>query len=349
MKIAMIAPVEEAVPPIRYGGTEVVMYNLIQQLVKRGHDVTLLATGDSKTSAKLVEIFPQSIRTLPASRDWLTRDSIKLMGLAKMIKYLSEHDFDVIHNHNGHIVMPFLPFLHAPMITTFHMPLDIPYQTIIFDAFKDANYVSISMNQRKKMPQLNFVANVYNGLDTSIFEFTPRAQETEPYFAFLARMSPEKGALQAIQIAKRTGMKLIMATKIDAVDQEYYEKDIKPLIDGKQIVHIGEISAHEKSEFLRHARALLAPIQWEEPFGLFFVEAMLCGTPVITMKRGSAPEVIKDGITGFVCETLDEAVQKAGVVGDLDRAACYEHAKNNFSAEKMTDGYLAAYERVMHK
>ncbi len=347
MKIAVLAPFEEAVPPIKYGGTELVAYNLIEQLVKRGHEVTLLATGDSRTSARLEAVFPTSIRVLPIAQDSSGREALKYLGVGRVLSYLSRHEFDIIHNHIGWRVLAFKDLIHQPMVTTLHSPLSIPYQQEIFRQVKDANYITISLAQRTPMPELNFVANVYNGLEVAKFPFTPVAEAKDPYFAFLARMSPEKGPLQAIDIAKRAGLKLVMATKVDTVDKEFYEKQVKPLIDGKQIVHIGEIGMDTKAQFLGNARALLAPIQWEEPFGLFFAESMLCGTPVITMKRGSAPEVVKDGVGGFVCADSDEAVQKVAQIDQIDRSACRDYAESHFSSEKMADGYLAAYEQAI--
>jgi len=347
MHIAMVAPVDEAVPPITYGGTEIVVANLIEELVRLGHQVTLFATGGSHTQAKLYELFPEPARSMPLAKNDRAREALRIVGVGKALEQLASEQFDVVHNHTGWRMLPFTALVKAPVVTTIHTTFVNNFEADLYAMYRDANYISISLNQRKPRPELNYVANVYNGIRAQDFVFQPRAQETEPYFAFLARMSPEKGPLEAIQIAKKAGVKLIMATKIDPVDQEFYETKIKQHIDGKQIMNIGEIGPREKTAFLGGARALLAPIQWEEPFGLFFVEAMLSGTPVIAMRRGSTSELIQDGVTGFLCETVDEAVAKIPQVDGLDRRACYDHALANFSAKKMAQDYVAAYEKVI--
>jgi glycosyltransferase involved in cell wall biosynthesis len=343
MKIAVLSPFEEAVPPIKYGGTELVVYNVVQNLVKLGHQVTLVATGDSKTSAKLFPVFPASIRKIPATQDAKNRDALKYIGVGKVVSYLNKNKFDVIHNNIGWRVLPFQSLLSAPMVTTLHGPLDIPYQQFVYGEYAKANYISISLSQRRGMPSLNFVANVYNGIEVGKFEFNDRPKD---YFAFLGRMSPEKGPVQAIEIAKKAGVKLIMAAKVDAVDKAFFDKNVKPKIDGKQIKFIGEVDHAGKVELLKNAKALLAPIQWEEPFGLFFVEAMACGAPVITMNRGSVPELVIDGKTGFIGKTNADAVKAVKNIGQLNRQDAYEHVAEKFSAMAMTKGYLDAYKKV---
>ena len=344
MKIAMLSPFEESVPPFKYGGIELVIYNLAQQLVKRGHDVTLLATGDSKTSAKLKAIFPESIRIHKDIQDISVRSAIEFIGVKRAVNYLNRNNFDIVHNHIGWLMLLFENLLNFPIVTTLHGSLNVPYQQIIYDEYKNSNYISISLNQRKPMPHINFVANVYNGIEIEKFQQNYNPQN---YFAFLGRMSPEKGPLQAIEIAKKAGVKLIMAAKVDVVDRKYFEEKIKPLIDGEQIKFIGEVNHIEKVQLLKNAKALLAPIQWEEPFGLVFVEAMICGTPVIAMKRGSVPELIIDNKTGFICKDIDEAVEKIDLINSINREDCYEHVKNNFSAEKMAESYIEAYKKVL--
>lgn len=346
MKIAMLAPFEEPVPPRKYGGTELVVYNLCEQLVKMGHDVTLLATGDSTTSAKLVPIFEKSLRSDPEVNAIDFRDVYKYIGVGKVIDYLQKNKFDIIHNHIGWRVLAMSQLLNGPTVTTLHGPLDIPYQQKVYGLFKDASYISISNSQRKPMPELNFVATVYNGLDIDKFKFFPEAKD---YFAFLGRMSPEKGPIQAIQIAKTAGVKLVMAAKVDKVDEKYFKEQVEPLIDGEQIKFIGEVDHAGKLDLLGNAKALLAPIQWEEPFGLFFVEAMACGTPVITMNRGSVPELVINNKTGFICENEEEAVAKVALIDTINRKTCYDHVNENFSSKRMAEGYLAAYEKVLQK
>jgi glycosyltransferase involved in cell wall biosynthesis len=346
MKIAVLAPFEESVPPKKYGGTELVVHNIVENLVKMGHNVTLLATGDSKTAAKLVPIFKQSIRKLPDAQDMNYRQALKYMGVGQVVDYLVQNKFDVIHNHIGWRVLPFAPILTAPVVTTLHGPLDISYQRHVYGQYSKANYISISLSQRKPMPELNFIANVYNGIEISKFKFYPKPQD---YFAFLGRMSPEKGPVQAIQIAKKAGVKLVMAAKIDAVDVAYFNKEVKPLIDGKQIKFIGEVDHAAKIELLGNSKGLIAPIQWEEPFGLFFVEAMACGAPVIAMRRGSVPELVIDKKTGYTCKTISEAVSGVKNIDKISREASYKHASTKFSAHQMTLGYVEAYKKAISR
>lgn len=343
MNIAILAPFEESVPPQKYGGTELVVYNVTEELVKRGHQVTLVAAGNSRVSAKLVKIFETSVREMPDATDMNFRNAYKYIGLGKVAEYFSQNRFDIIHNNLGWRLLAFEKILGSPVITTLHGPLDVPYQQKVYGTYKSSNYVSISLSQRKPMPELNFVANVYNGLDMAKFKFFPEPQD---YFAFLGRMSPEKGPVQAIKAAKAAGIKLIMAAKVDAVDKAYFEKEVQPLIDGEQIKFIGEVDHAGKVELLGGAKALLGLIQWEEPFGLFFTESMACGTPVIAMNRGSVPELIQDGVTGYVCNSQEEAVAAISKVGKLDRKTCYEHVLNNFSSVQMAEGYLGAYQKI---
>lgn len=343
----MLAPVEEQVPPKKYGGTELVVHNLTEELVKLGHEVTLFATADSKTSAKLVSIFPEATRVLPQSKDMEVRKALQLIGVGRVLEYLQRGKFDLIHNHIGWMFLPFVKCLDVPVVTTFHGFLKVTEESEIYRHYTDFNYVSISMNQRESAEtKLNFVSNVYNGIDVDKFKFF---SEPQNYLAFLARISPEKGVWEAIQIAKKAGVNLIMAGKIDPVDEKYFQEEIEPLIDGRRIKFIGEIGHAEKVELLGNAQALLAPIQWEEPFGLYFVEAMICGTPVIANKRGSVPEIIIDGKTGFIVNDVAEAAAKVREIGKINRRDCHEHVKNNFSSVKMTREYVAAYEKILNK
>ncbi len=344
MKIAVLAPLEECVPPKKYGGTELVVYNLVENLKKRGHSVTLFATGDSKTSVKLVPIYPKSIRLLPEAQDYRFRDALKYIGIGKIIIHLVKEKFDIVHNHIGWRLLPYETIIKTPIITTLHGPLNVPYQQKVYSIYKSSKLISISYSQRKPMPNLNYVANVYNGIDVKIFSFNDKPKD---YFAFLARMSPEKGPVEAIKIAKKAGVRLIMAAKVDAVDKEYFESKVKPLIDGKQIKFIGEVNHKKKVELLKNSRGLIAPIQWEEPFGLFFVEAMACGAPVIAMRRGSVPEIIVDYKTGYICRSVEEAVRKIKIIDKIDRRICREHVEKNFTTEKMTEGYLGAYRKII--
>ncbi|NTW14657.1 MAG: glycosyltransferase family 4 protein [Candidatus Moranbacteria bacterium] len=347
LRIALLAPVEEQVPPLKYGGTELVVYNLAQHLVGMGHEVTLLASGDSVSDAKLVPIFPKAIRTLPACKNSKVRQALTITGIGRMLEYLATHEFDLIHNHIGWLFLPFVGTLKAPVVTTLHGSLSNPDESEIYRLFSDAHYVSISRNQRESGPVgMNFLRNVYNGIEIPKFEFNPKPGH---YLAFLARISHEKGALQAIQIAKASGEKLVMAGKIDPTDVSYFEKHIQPHIDGDRIRFIGEIGHEDKVMLLRHAKAMIAPIQWDEPFGLYFIEAMACGTPVIANRRGSVPEVIVDGVTGYIVENVGEAVARIADIGKIDRLACRRHVERNFSAEKMAEGYLSAYREALSR
>ena len=344
MKIALLAPFEESIPPEKYGGTELIVYHLCQILSEK-HSVFLLATGDSETKAKLVPIFPRNIRKEKISQDMKVRDSLKYIAIAKVVQELKKINPDIIHNHIGWRFLPFAPFFKSPVVTTLHGPLNIAYQQLVYGRFKKFPFVSISNSQRKPFKVLNFAATVYNGIDIKQFHFNDKPKGG--YFAFLARMSPEKGPVQAIEAAKKAGVKLRMAAKIDAVDKEYFEKKVKPLIDGKQIKFIGEIKTSEKSDFLRNAKGLLVPLQWEEPFGLFMTEAMACGTPVIAFERGSVPEVVKNKKTGFILKTVGQMAEAIKKIGLIDRKECRKWVEEKFTAERMVSGYEKVYKKIL--
>jgi glycosyltransferase involved in cell wall biosynthesis len=343
MKIALVSPFEERVPPVTYGGIELVVSHLAENLTDLGHQVTLFASGDSKTRAKLVPVFPSALRASGRLKDRSLREAWRHVGAARVVSYLLRERFDVIHNHIGWDFLAFRDVFDAPIVTTLHGPLNIPSHQEMYRVYRDENYVSISFSQRRPMPDLNYVGNVYNGVDTDTFPFFSRPQD---YVAFLGRMSPEKGVVQAIEAARRAGVRLVMAAKVDPVDENFFRKKVKPLIDGRQTVFIGEVGHREKVKLLGNARALLAPIQWEEPFGLVFIEAMACGTPVLTFSRGSVPEIVEDGVTGFACRTMDDLVAKVGRLDDLDRKKCVERVRGSFSARKMTEQYLEVYRKA---
>ncbi len=345
MKIALLAPFEEAVPPEKYGGTELVISNLCETLIDYGHRVYLLGTGDSQTRANLISIFPQAIRKEKIASDLTLRNTLKYIGIGRVFDELLKLDIDIIHNHIGWRFIPFAHHFRVPTITTLHGPLDVPYQQFVYGSFPSASYVSISNAQREPFPKLNYIATVYNGIDLGQFDFVDKPGK---YLAFLGRISPEKGPRQAIEIAKRAKMKLKIAAKIDAVDIEYFKKEVEPFIDGRQIEYLGEIGPKEKNNFLKNAYALLSPIQWREPFGLFMIEAMACGTPVVVTDMGSAREVISDGKTGFVVSNnIDEFVGAIKRVQQIERKKCYDRVKELFTKEKMTENYLQAYEKIL--
>ncbi len=359
MKIALLAPFEESVPPKKYGGTELVVYLLAKGLAQRGHKIYLFAAGDSEKipGVTLIPIFPKALRKIKSASDPGIRETFKYLGLAKILKALQKRmsDIDIIHDHISWRTLFFRFLFLKPTLTTLHGPLNNEKVAFIFKKFKELKrlpYISISNNQRKPIPDLNYVATVYNGIDISQFSFNDRPQD---YFAFLGRMSPEKGPVQAIMAAKEAGVKLKMAAKVDAVDVEFFEREVKPLIDGNQIEFIGEIGPEEKNEFLKNARGLLAPIQWEEPFGLFMPEAMAAGTPVIAFKRGSVPELIIHGKTGFIVKpwnkkgqaNIEGLVKAIKNIDALDRRACRRHVEENFTAQRMVENYGKVYQKIL--
>jgi glycosyltransferase involved in cell wall biosynthesis len=344
LRIAQLVPFEETVPPTKYGGTELVASNLSDGLVARGHDVTLFSVGGSKTKAKLVKIFPQSLRAM-TGMDVRKRDSLKYVGVGKVLTAVVQGKFDIVHNHIGWRVLPFAGIIPHPIVTTLHGPLDIAYQQMVYKPYARLPFVSISNNQRKPL-KLNYAATVYNGIRVDTFDYR---EKKDDYLAFLGRMSPEKGPVQAIQVAKRTKRRLIMAAKVDAVDVEYFTKKVKPLIDGKQIKFLGEVGHTGKSKLLSHAAGLLALIQWEEPFGLFMAEANACGTPVIAMARGAAPEVIAHKKTGYLVHSNEEAARMVSKLGLIKPKDCRARAQAYFSVDAMVNGYVKVYQKLIRE
>ena len=340
MRIAQIAPLWERVPPPAYGGIELVVGLLSDELVRRGHEVTLFASGDSISLAKLESVHPQALRLDP---------TIKEFGIYEMLQmsrvYEQASEFDIIHSHMGCAALPYGNLVKTPTVHTLH-GIFTPDNEKLFSHARNQPYISISNAQREPRLGLNYTATVYNGIDTSKYDFYPEPQNP-PYLAFVGRMSPEKGPHLAIEIAKRTGWHLKMAGKVDAVDVKFYEQEIKPLIDGKQIEYLGEATHEEKCALMGGAAATLFTITWREPFGLVMTESMALGTPVIAMKMGSTPEVIAHGQTGFLCETVEECVAAIEPATQLSRKACREHVLNHFSVECMTNGYEAVYQKIL--
>ncbi|MEC4819875.1 MAG: glycosyltransferase family 4 protein [Scytonema sp. PMC 1069.18] len=340
MRIAQVAPLWERVPPPAYGGVELVVALLTNELVRRGHEVTLFASGDSISLAKLMSVHPRALRLDPSVQDTSVYQTMQLAQV-----YEQADKFDVIHSHVGYPTISYAKLVKTPTIHTMH-GIFTPDNEKIFGYGKQQPFVSISDAQREPRVGLNYVATVYNGIDVSSYKFYPQP-DSPPYLAFLGRISPEKGTHYAIEIAKRAGWHLKIAGKVDAVDVEYYEKEIKPLIDGKQIEYLGEANHTEKNILMGGAVATLFPITWREPFGLVMVESMACGTPVIGMKLGSTKEVIVHGKTGFLCDNLEECIHAIDKVTELDRKACREYVWNNFSFQAMTDGYEAVYRQIL--
>ena len=335
MRIAQIAPLTEAVPPKLYGGTERVVHWLTEELVGLGHDVTLFASGDSHTTAKLEAGWPRALRLDGAVRD---ANALHLAMLENVRQRV--HDFDALHFHLDYYPFSLFSRQSTPFVTTLHGRLDLPELQPVFDACPAAPVVSISNAQRRPLPQAHWVRTVYHGLPETLL--TPKA--TKPsYLAFLGRIAPEKAVDRAIRVATQCGIPLKIAAKVDRVDAEYYEQRIKPLIVSPAVEYIGEISDHEKCEFLGGAHALLATIDWPEPFGLVMIEAMACGTPVIAFNRGSVPEVVDDGVTGFIVEDDLGAIGAVQRLGELDRAKVRARFEERFTARRMAQEYLGVY------
>jgi glycosyltransferase involved in cell wall biosynthesis len=340
MRIAQIAPLYERVPPKLYGGTERVVSYLTEELVRQGHEVTLFASGDSITSAKLVRCCDVALRLSPIVRDPIPYHVIMLEEVRKRAS-----QFDILHFH--------IDFLHAPLIrdiadrtvTTHHGRLDLPELAPFYTVFRELPLVAISNDQRGYLPYANWVGTVYHGLPRDLLPF--QAKPSGGYLAFLGRISPEKGPDRAIEIAARAGMPLKIAAKVDRVDQAYWEQKIKPMIEAHPNVEfIGEINESEKAGFLGEAAALLFPVDWPEPFGLVMVEAMACGTPVVAFRRGSVPEIVENGVSGFIVETVAEAVAAVQKIESLDRAAVRAAFERRFTVERMALDYLKIYREL---
>jgi glycosyltransferase involved in cell wall biosynthesis len=339
MKIAQIAPLAESVPPKLYGGTERVVSYLTEELVRLGHDVTLFAAGDSRTAAKLVPCSPRALRLDPRVKDPLPH----LVTMLERVRQRA-NEFDLLHFHTDTVHLPlFRPFA-SKTLTTLHWRLDTPDVQPLYEEFRDMPLVSISDSQRRPLPQAHWVGTVYHGLSPEVCPFNPAPRgHRGPYLAFLGRVSPEKGLDRAIEIAKRANMRLRIAAKVDDADEDYFRERIAPLIDSRLIEFVGEVDEAQKPAFLGNASALLFPVDWPEPFGLAMIEAMSCGTPVIASRRGAVPEIVEDGVTGFIVETIDEAVAAVPRALALDRRRVRARFEERFSAERMARDYLSVY------
>jgi glycosyltransferase involved in cell wall biosynthesis len=339
MKIAQIAPLMEAVPPKLYGGSERIVAYLSDELTALGHDVTLFASGDSTVTGRLAPVWPQALRLDPSISDYLAPHMVLLEAVARRAR-----EFDVIHSHIDYVGYPVLQRLGVPSITTLHGRLNLPVLQRVYDTFGDAPVVTISDAQRRPLPHANYLATIQHGIPELLLtpSFGPGG-----YLAFLGRISPEKAPDAAIRIARKAGMPLRIAAKVDDVDRRYFEELIKPLLGASDIEFIGEIGDHQKSEFLGNAAALLFPIAWPEPFGLAMIEAMACGTPVIAFRRGSVPEIVDDGVTGFIVNSEDEAAQAATDLSRIDRTRVRQIFEERFTARRMAEDYLDVYRRLI--
>jgi glycosyltransferase involved in cell wall biosynthesis len=339
MNIAQIAPLYECVPPVGYGGTERVVSWLTEDLIRLGHNVTLFASGDSLTNANLVKGSPKSLRTSLDCQDPLVHHLLMLEGLRKR-----RDEFDIVHFHTDYLHFPLCRELQLCNITTLHGRLDLPDLVPLFREFTDMPVVSISREQRRPLPFANWIGNVYHGLPESSLPFHG---DSGSYLAFIGRISPEKRPDRAIAIANAAGMKLRIAAKVDRADQTYFENRIRPLLGQPNVDFIGEIGDDQKADFLGNAVACLSPIDWPEPFGLNMIEAMACGTPTIAFRHGSVPEVIENGISGIIVDSVEEAVQAVERIKLMSRKACRNAFEQRFTVRRMANEYLRLYEQTI--
>jgi glycosyltransferase involved in cell wall biosynthesis len=344
MRIAQVAPLYEPVPPRRYGGTERIVSYVTEELVRRGHDVTLFASGDSQTAARLMAITERAVRLDANTRAALAADFSRELGRV----FRNADQFDVIHCHVDYLAYPFCDLVRTPTLHTLHGRLDLPYLGPVFRDFPNVALVSISNAQRAPLASLglNWTGTVYHGMPLEQYTFV---EQPGDYVAFLGRVSPEKQPQVAIEVAKRAGVPLRMAAKIDASDREFFEDAVRPLLDDPLIDFVGELDDSEKVAFISGARALLFPIDWPEPFGLVMIEAMACGTPVVARPCGSVPEVVEDGRTGFLGDTVDDLVEAVKRIDTIKRAECRRHVEQRFSVARMVDDYEALYRRAVRR
>ncbi|HTP67443.1 MAG TPA: glycosyltransferase family 4 protein [Dongiaceae bacterium] len=338
MKIAQVAPLYESVPPKLYGGTERVVSYLTEELVRLGHDVTLFASGDSVTTARLESCCATALRLSETCCDPMAHHTVMLdKVLAKATQ------FDVLHFHTDYAHFPITRALQLPSVTTLHGRLDLPDLVPLYQQFDRLPLVSISQSQRQPLGRVQWIGNVYHGLPVNSFRLNPRGGD---YLAFLGRISPEKRPDRAIEIAQKAGMKLKIAAKVDKADVDYFET-IRPLIEQPHVEFVGEIQETEKQEFLGNAYAYLFPIDWPEPFGLTMIEAMACGTPTIAFRNGSVPEILDEGVTGFLVDNEEGAVRAVGRVQTFNRARCRATFERRFTSCRMAKDYLSIYEALV--
>jgi glycosyltransferase involved in cell wall biosynthesis len=340
MKIAQVAPLWESVPPKCYGGTERIVSYLTDELVRLGHDVTLFATADSVTTAKLEPMYPTALRL---ATNLCCRDAPIFLLLERAFGAKAEH-FDLIHSHVDLMGFPFARRCRAPVLTTLHGRLDLPELLPIFEEFPEMPVVSISHAQRRPLGWVNWQDTVYHGLPPDLYTFHPHPGQ---YLAFLGRISPEKRPDHAIALAKAVGMPIRIAAKVDPSDRDYFTTQIEPLLDHPLVEYVGEINDDEKNDFIGDAYALVCPYDWPEPFGLVLIEALACGTPVLAYRRGSIPEVIEEGVTGISCEDLPAMIRSVEDVGRINRRHCRESFEERFTVQRMVRDYVTVYERLL--
>ena len=339
MRIAQIAPLHEAVPPLFYGGTERIVSYLTEELVGLGHEVTLYASGDSRTRARLESPWPRALRLDPSVKDANAPHMLMLEEVRQQAA-----GFDMLHFHLDYLPFSLFSRQPVPFVTTLHGRLDLPELSPVFEAFPDVPVVSISDSQRVPLPQAHYAATIHHGIPERLLTPQPGGQS---YLAFLGRICPEKRPDRAIRIAQASGQRLKLAAKVDRVDQEYFNTRIRPMLDGDCAELIGEINEAQKPAFLSGASALLMPIDWPEPFGLVMIEAMACGTPVIAWRRGSVAEIVEEGLTGFIVDDEDEAIAAVARLNTLDRARIRARFEQRFTSRRMANDYLALYGRLV--
>lgn len=346
LRIAQIAPIVERLPPKKYGGTERVIYHLTEALVRRGHDVTLFATGDTKTSARLVSVVPRGLREMPGERDIYGFNGRSLLNMGTA--YAMAGEFDIIHDHSPHMGFPTANVCATPSVMTWHGPYDRA-MTEFFGTLTRPHLVAISYSQARLAPALRFAGTVYNGLPMEHYPFSDAPEE---YLLYVGRIDAEKGVHLAMDAAVRLGMKLVIAAKLDAQVPHigrYFEAEVRPRLDAhpELLSWIGEVDETARNALMKNAKAFLHAVQWPEPFGLALIEAMACGCPVVAFRNGAIPEIVAHGKTGFVVGNLDEMVEAVRQIGAIDRRACRAHALAHFSAERMAAGYEEVYDRVL--
>jgi glycosyltransferase involved in cell wall biosynthesis len=337
MRIAQVAPLWIPVPPHTYGGIELVISWLSEELVRRGHKVTLFASGDSKTSAELVPVWPKSL--------WRARLATPHAAFSLLYHQLLKRkgDFDIVHDHCEFYSVGLSRFLGRPVVSTIHHPM-YPEMITLFKKYPNVNYVAISNSQRRSAPGVNFIDTIYHGLPFRKYPFNP---QPENHLLWLSKITPEKGTAEAIEVAKKTGEKLILCGVIPKRFGDYFEYRVSPLIDGHQIQFVGAADFEKKIRLFQSAKAVLYPIKRQEPFGLVVIEAMACGTPVIAYNTGAMPELIEDGVNGFLVENQDEMAQAIQKINTIDREACSLYARKNFSLRKMVDKYEKLYQKIL--
>ena len=338
LRIAVVAPLYERIPPARYGGTERVVSYLVEELVRRGHDVTLFATSDSETSAKLVGICPEGLNGAPRLADPLAFHFLQL-GLV----FQRTHDFDLIHSHCDFRAVPFASLITVPLVSTSHNRLDSPEAHALITTYPESIISVLSVSQKRQLPAGRCLGVTYNGIPVDEFPFEPSPGQ---YLAFVGRMSPEKGPLEAIEVAEQSGIPLKLAGRINQWEREYFDTYLRPRIRPPFIEFVGELAEQEKRDFLGQAKALLFPIQWPEPFGLTVVEAMATGTPVLAFPNGAMPEIVTPGVSGFLCPDVDAMVRRVNDLDQLNRQACRDWVAQNFSVRAMVDRYEAVYQQI---